>query len=175
MALKMSLPSDARHPARWNQTPVPARVAERAFLRREVSATRCWVSTYSTASHGYAQIGWQENGNRHIVLAHKASWIHVNGQMQVGLTLDHTCKNRRCVNPDHLRVLSNQENSRRNQGDDWPMGECRNGHVGAKQVPDKRRAKSGRIYVGYRCIECKRDYQRRYRARKLSRDLRLAA
>lgn len=167
--------SDRRRPSRWNQTPVPARVAERAFLRHEVSANGCWISKYSTASHGYAQIGWQDNGSRSVVLAHRAAWTHVNGQVPVGMTLDHLCKERRCVNPAHLRILSNFENSRRNQGDDWPLGECRNGHVNAQYVPDKRRSKSGRVYIGYRCIECRRDYQRRHRARKALRGLGLAA
>lgn len=33
--------------SQWNSTPVPARVAERAFSRREVDANGCWISTYS--------------------------------------------------------------------------------------------------------------------------------
>lgn len=171
----MKSPSDRRAPSRWNETPVPARVAERAFLRHEAVEGGCWVSAYSTSTHGYAQIGWSDAGVTHMVLAHRASWTHANGQVPVGMTLDHTCKNRRCVNPSHLRLLSNHENSRRNQGDDWPLGECRNGHKDAQYVPDKRKAKSGRVYIGFRCIECKRDYQRRYRARKAGIEMELAA
>lgn len=155
--------SDRRRPERWNQTPVPARVAERAFLRHETEASGCCPSTYSTASHGYAQIGWQDDGERHIVLAHRASWTHVNGQVPIGMTLDHTCKNRRCVNPQHLRLLSNYENSRRNSGGDWPIGECGAGHPSTLLVERKRKAKSGRRYLALKCIECEREQQRRYR------------
>lgn len=44
------------------------------------------------------------------------------------MTIDHTCKNRRCVNVAHLRMLSNYENARRTGGRDWPLGQCVNGH-----------------------------------------------
>lgn len=158
-------PSDGRSPERWNQTPVPARVAERAFLRRKADNAGCWLSAYSTASHGYAQIGWQEYGSRHVVLAHRAAWVHVNGQVPVGMTLDHLCKNRRCVNPTHLRLLSNYENARRNAGGDWPIGECGRGHSSASLVERQRRAKSGRRYLALKCIECEREQQQRYRGK----------
>lgn len=113
----------------WNRTVIPERVRERAFTRYEPELD-CWISTYSTGSHGYAQIGWggSEITKRGVVLAHRASWEHVNGPMPIGKTLDHICKSRKCVNPDHMRVLENYENARRTSGRDWPLGECVNGH-----------------------------------------------
>lgn len=155
--------SDGRRPGRWNKTPVPARVAERAFLRRDVDSTGCWVSKYSTASHGYAQIGWQDAGSRHVVLAHRASWVHIYGQVPISMTLDHLCKNRRCVNPGHLRLLSNYENARRNNGADWAFGSCANGHPDTMLREVTRTAKSGRKYKGLICGECSRDSDRRWR------------
>lgn len=41
---------------------IPDRVAERAATKYETSEDGCWISTYSVASHGYAQIGWQDAG-----------------------------------------------------------------------------------------------------------------
>jgi hypothetical protein len=115
-------------PAHWNRVVIPERVKERAHERWEADGD-CWISTYSVASHGYAQIGWQNNGKeRHVVLAHRASWEHINGPVPQGMTIDHLCKQRRCVNPGHLRVLDNFENARRTRGRDWPLGECANGH-----------------------------------------------
>lgn len=58
-----------RSPDRWNSVPIPERVALRAYERVEVDEAGCWISTYSTASHGYAQIGWQGDGKTHMVLA----------------------------------------------------------------------------------------------------------
>lgn len=117
-----------RTPERWNSRPVPERVAKRAYTNVDVDENGCWISRYSVGSHQYSQIGWQEDGKVYMVLAHRAAWTHVHGQMPIGVTLDHTCKTRRCVNPSHLRVLPNFENARRVNGLDWPMGECANGH-----------------------------------------------
>lgn len=145
-----------RTPDRWNSVAVPARVAQRAYERRGVNADGCWISTYSVASHGYTQIGWQDGSGRHMVLAHRAAWVHVNGQMPLGMTLDHTCKVRRCVNPAHLRMLPNYENARRVDGRDWPMGECANGHTNAALVPCRRGRREGVV-----CGECRRIYHAR--------------
>lgn len=117
-----------RTPARWNSVPVPDRVAERAYTNVDKQADGCWISRYSVASHGYSQIGWQTKASRHVILGHRASWVHVNGQMPLGMTLDHVCKTRRCVNPEHLRMLPNYENARRVDGADWPIGFCKRGH-----------------------------------------------
>jgi hypothetical protein len=35
------------------------------------------------------------------------------GQIPDGLTLDHLCRNRRCVNPAHLEAIPHSENIRR--------------------------------------------------------------
>ena len=48
-------------PARMPKKPIviPSRVAERAATRYVEDENGCFISTYSTASHGYAQIGWK--------------------------------------------------------------------------------------------------------------------
>lgn len=154
-----------RTPERWNSVPIPARVAQRAYERVEVNEEGCWISTYSVASHGYAQIGWQENGRGRVVLAHRAAWVHVNGQMPLGMTLDHLCKTRRCVNPEHLRVLPNFENARRVNGEDFPLGGCRNGHSNEHLIAVVRRTKAGERRIGWSCGECGRLNRERYQRR----------
>lgn len=108
---------------------VPYRVAQRAASRWVEDANGCFVSTYSVASHGYAQIGWQsaEEG-RGVTVAHRAAWVAARGDIPAGMTIDHLCKNRRCVRVSHLRLLTNLENARRTSGRDWPLGVCINGH-----------------------------------------------
>lgn len=138
---------------------IPDRVAERAGTSYVEDENGCWISTYSTASHGYAQIGWHDDtGTRHVVVAHRAAWVYANdGQIPDGMTIDHTCKVKRCVNPAHLRLLSNFENARRTSGRDWPMGQCIHGHPNSELV-----------YRGdkWQCRICAREWQRRYRAKK---------
>ena len=139
---------------------IPERVAERAVSRVRVDKNGCWISTYSIASHGYAQIGWQDKGYRQVVTAHRAAWTHVHGQIPPGMTVDHICRVRPCVNPDHLRVMSNRDNARGGGGlhltPPTPTDEsCQRGHVvllypsGAKH-----------------CRECAQEWARRKRHRQ---------
>lgn len=159
---------------------IPGRVMERATEKVALSASGCWISGYSVASHGYAQIGWQDNGERHVVLAHRATWEAVNGPVPVGMTLDHTCKVRRCVFPGHLRLMPNFENARRTNGRDWETGECPNGHPNSMLRDTFRTDKRGKPRKGKRCAECARIYGARYRWSKrnpgapIPDDLRLA-
>ena len=53
-------------------------------------------------------------GNR--IYAHRAAWIAVNGAIQHGMTIDHLCRNRACVNVEHMEVVSRVENTLRGEG-----------------------------------------------------------
>lgn len=143
---------------------IPERVAQRAVSKYVVEmGTRCHVSTYSVASHGYAQIGWNigdGSGRNAGTTAHRAAWASINGQIPEGMTIDHTCKNRRCVNVDHLRMLSNLENARRTSGRDWPIGQCVNGH-------DNKHLKLVNGGRKVACAICKSDWNRRYRDKRI--------
>lgn len=143
---------------------IPERVARRAHDAYTVDENGCHVSTYSTGSHGYAQIGWHAAARRVATTAHRAAWVHAHGQIRSGMTIDHLCKNRRCVNVAHLRELSNYENARRSAGDDWPLGQCRNGHPDTelRDYPS-RKNRSGTLR---QCRLCRRDYQTRYEAKR---------
>ena len=122
--------------------------------------TGCHISRYSVASNGYAQIGWWEQGKNYGVSAHCASWVATHGQIPDGMTVDHTCFTLVCVNVAHLRLLTNFHNAQRQQGRDWPLGECVNGH------PEWDRVRQGRQTV---CRLCNLEWQRQYRARRKAR------
>lgn len=121
----------------------------------------CWISDYSTGSHGYAQIGWfdEERGREVGTTAHRVSWWGANRKpIKKGMTIDHVCHVKRCVNPLHLRLLSNEANAADNNQirTNQPTGRlCRNGH------PMVRSAASKKTY----CRECIAAAKRRARAR----------
>lgn len=132
---------------------IPERIAERLIEYTELVDDECLVSQYSTTKAGYSQIGWNENGTRFVMLGHRVAWIIAYGPIPEGATVDHVCRNRRCVNVQHLRLLSNFENGRRNQRGDWPLGQCRNGH--SNEFLTKR--PDGRLG----CSICMQDWVRR--------------
>lgn len=65
----------------------------------------CWVWQRSLDTHGYAQA--RINGRTQLV--HRVNYARAYGE--VPPQLDHRCRNRRCVNPAHLRPATNYENS----------------------------------------------------------------
>ena len=142
-------------------SPIPARVAERAATRYVEDENGCYVSTYSTGSHGYAQIGWHESGRVQMTTAHRAAWVHYTDSQPTD-TIDHlpTC-DRRCVRGSHLRDISNYENARRNRPDAKPdLSVCLNGH----DSPVVARKRKDRVHM--MCLECERDRNRRWRAKR---------
>lgn len=68
----------------------------------------CWNWLGSTCNDGYGRISTSKAGK--YIYAHRFSFELKNGQIPSGMTIDHICRNRKCVNPDHLRVVSNREN-----------------------------------------------------------------
>lgn len=116
----------------------------------------CWISNYSTGSHGYAQIGWNENGVRHVTVAHRVSWWAANQEViGKGMTVDHICRRRPCINPLHLRLIPNSENASDNGMSAFRTNQevgrsCRKGHPLVAQSTD------GRAY----CRTCKAERKR---------------
>ncbi|AXH44432.1 HNH endonuclease [Arthrobacter phage MargaretKali] len=80
------------------------------------------------------------------------------GPVPLGHTIDHTCKQKRCVNPNHLRILTNYENARRTDGRDWPLGQCVNGHPNS----ELRDFANGDGKTKRRCRICYHGYQKKY-------------
>lgn len=66
----------------------------------------CWSWEASTSTDGYGQI--RVNGRAKTV--HRLSWEWANGAIPDGMFIDHRCHNRRCVNPEHLRLVTNAQN-----------------------------------------------------------------
>lgn len=58
-------------------------------------------------------------GNRKRTTAHRAVYEHLTQTKLGKLTLDHVCRVRHCVNSDHMRPLTRQENSA-DHANPWP-------------------------------------------------------
>lgn len=90
-------------------------VGERIRASVTIDERGCWVWQKSTLAGGYGQIwvGSRTDGTRRRQVAHRASYEAFVGPVPDGLFLDHLCRNRACVNPDHLEPVSTQTNIRR--------------------------------------------------------------
>jgi hypothetical protein len=65
----------------------------------------CWIWT-AGKSRGYGRFKLGDS----VTLAHRVSYTWCKGEIPDGLILDHLCRNRACVNPDHLEPVTYQVN-----------------------------------------------------------------
>ena len=89
--------------------------------------TPCWIFHGKPSKEGYASF-WREGQS---VLAHRAFYEHYVGIVPEGLTLDHLCRVRLCVNPQHLDPVTNRENILRGVGPsavNAAKTHCKHGH-----------------------------------------------
>lgn len=123
----------------------------------------CWNWMASLNSDGYGQF----TINRRPLRAHRYAYELLKDAIPAGLVLDHACRNRRCVNPDHLEPVTNRENVLRGIGLS-AIGarrtQCVNGHP-FDQANTRIDAHGHRI-----CRACSAANQRRYAARKKARN-----
>lgn len=69
----------------------------------------CWIWTGCTDRLGYGTAWWNGSTER----AHRAVFFAAGREIPAGTELDHLCRVRACVNPDHLEAVTHQENVRR--------------------------------------------------------------
>lgn len=76
-----------------------------------VSTEGCWESTWSISPDGY---GYRHNpAIKRQELAHRVSFEQHHGEIPSDMVVDHVCNNKRCVNPEHLRLLDPLDNLNR--------------------------------------------------------------
>lgn len=83
-----------------------------------------WVGACNTLGYGLIQI------NGKVELAHRVAYAAAYGPIPEGLVIDHVCRVRNCVKPEHLEAVTQQENNRRGRRDrSLQVGDtCANGH-----------------------------------------------
>lgn len=122
------------------------------------SNDNCWLWDAGKTTAGYG-IFW--NGTT-MQAAHIFSYQMFRGPVPEGLQLDHLCRVRHCVNPQHLEPVTQMENMRR--GMTWEFNrrktQCPRGHLYTSD--NLINAASGKR----RCKACERERSNKYNKRK---------
>lgn len=146
--------------------PKPLRAADVSPFHRERFWARvqkedgCWIWTAGTCA-GYGQF-WMNGQNYR---AHRLSYALRFGESPSHLVLDHICRNRGCVNPDHLRPVLLIDNVLlahpycTQRGEQFVITHCRNGHQFTPENTGQAMMRGKRYRI---CRQCNRDKSKRH-------------
>lgn len=134
----------------------------RLMAKVAVAPNGCWEWTAHIEDNGYGRFGYRGT----MRWAHRVSYQIFVGCIPDGLDLDHLCRNRKCVNPDHLEPVTRKVNAERGVA----------GQVNRDRMISKTHCPQGHPYsgdnlyvvpsTGYRqCNACRLANKRAYRAR----------
>ena len=127
------------------------------WIDRDSSECWIWTGAINLGGYGKTQINGRTCGAHRVVYE-----LHV-GPIAAGLTLDHLCRVRRCVNPAHLEPVSMRENLHRGNTVNAANAvkvTCKRGHP----FDSENTYTFGRAYR--QCRECARMHARNYQARR---------
>lgn len=154
----------------------------------------CILSTYHVnAATGYSSMSTKVDGRLQFFYAHRVMYTHIVGPIPAGMTLDHLCEVRNCVNPNHLEPVPIEVNilrsSRNPAAINARRAHCKRGHEFGErsdgrgrycptckserggEVPPHVTHGSSNAYTNYgcRCDTCRAGSRERYLARKAAR------
>lgn len=124
-----------------------------------VNTDDCMLYAYYHSRHGYAKRIVKIDGKWKTTLFHREMYMAFKGEIPEGLVLDHLCRNRPCINPDHLEPVTLNENKRRGLKGAAYTDYCNNGHL-LKEVGFRIYKYPGRS-TSKVCNRCRSDYQRK--------------
>lgn len=108
--------------------PNPKPIADR--LRAKIAQLNgCWVYQGYVQPNGYGKIGVRHGKNdTRSTLVHRVAYEAFVGKIPKGLTIDHLCRTKLCVNPKHLEAVPQKINNFRAPNYVGNRTHCPSGH-----------------------------------------------
>ncbi len=107
----------------------PLSLPEKLLVNHEkVTESGCWIWQGEITRNGYGRV--VHRGQR--MLAHRAAYETFCGPIPDGLTIDHLCRVRPCINPSHLEAVTTRVNTLRGTGvtaENAKKTHCKRGHA----------------------------------------------
>ena len=82
------------------------------FMSHVDKSEECWLWNGTTDRNGYGSFRM----GRRMMLVHRLMFIHRNGEIAPDREIDHSCHNRSCVQPAHLREVTRKQNMENKSG-----------------------------------------------------------
>ena len=126
-------------------------MTEKIFKNWEpLTESGCWVWLGACTAGGYGTISI----NKKTFYAHRLFYEFYRAPIPFGLQIDHLCRVRCCVNPDHLEIVTNRENTLRGKAVSALHARkthCKRGHP---FTPENTRSYPS--VIGRRCKVCQK-------------------
>ena len=148
-------------PLRKLHAPIP--IEERMVAYTDRSAD-CWIwnGARSDTGYGHVLVDGRMRG------AHRVAYELANGPVPHGLVIDHLCRNRACVRPEHLEAVTQRENVMRGISPAARAAASETCARGHQYTEENTRMKPGRKHRPVReCRTCRREYRAERRAKGL--------
>jgi len=129
---------------------------EERFWAKVDADAECWVWTGSLHPSGYGYFMAKDGKNWR---SHRFAWTNLVGEIPKHMTLDHVCRNKPCVNPDHMEIVTAEENNARGgsvSALNARKTHCKRGH---EFTPDNLYTQYNKGKPGRMCRTCTRTYQ----------------
>ena len=133
------------------------------ILDRILVGDGCWEWTGHKDAKGYGRIGIGSRSSGKVYFVHRLMYASFVGPIPDGLVADHLCRNRSCVKPSHLEMVTRKENNLRGNCPSALAARkthCKHGHEFAGDNLRLRETAKGTERI---CRQCARDRVQRKR------------
>jgi hypothetical protein len=127
-------------------------VTDRLLAKVSISPDGCWIWTGAIDHNGYGRFRFRGKNE----MAYRAAYTLLVGEFDPALSIDHLCREKLCVNPEHLEAVHIRTNILRGTSPvalNAAKTHCKNGHPFAGENLRIEHENGG---IRRRCVACLR-------------------